>query len=82
MGFSREKIEDEWVAKVRLESLQWGVLINAILLILFTLLIYGPDYFTVLYINMFSALVLFVIRFNTILYVKPYLEKTAERRSV
>ena len=79
VGFSKEKIEDEWVAKVRLESLQWGVFLNSLLLILFTLFIYGGSYLTVVYINMFSAVVLFVLRFNTIIYIKPYFERRAER---
>jgi hypothetical protein len=82
VGFSQEKVEDEWVAEVRLESLQWGVLLNSFLLVLFTLFVYGGDYLTVVYVNMFSALVLFVLRFNMIIYVKPYFESKAERNNV
>ena len=34
VSFSREKIEDEYIAKLRLSSLLWAVLVNYILLLL------------------------------------------------
>src|SRR5688572_23349345 len=34
VAFSKEKIEDEWVSKIRLQSLQWGVYINSAILAL------------------------------------------------
>ncbi|PQA56087.1 hypothetical protein [Siphonobacter curvatus] len=73
VAFSKERKEDEWVAQVRLESLQWGVMINALLIILATLLVYNGAYLSILIYNVFTALAFFVIRFNWILYIKPLL---------
>lgn len=75
VAFSKEKIEDEWVSKIRLESLQWGVYINSAVLIIATIFIYGDHFLTVMTFNMFTVLVFFIIRFNYIIYVKPMLEK-------
>jgi hypothetical protein len=68
IAFSKEKYEDEFVGKVRLESLQWGVLVNAIILILCTLFIYGGTYFTVMVFNMFTPLLFFIGRFHYVMY--------------
>lgn len=66
--FSKEKNEDEFVGKVRLESLQWAVLVNTVILILCTLFIYGGTYLTVMVFNMFTPLVFFIGRFNYVMY--------------
>jgi hypothetical protein len=71
IAFSKEKIEDEWVSKIRLESLQWGVYINSFILILATLFVYELNYLTVMTFNMFTVLIFFIIRFNYLLYIKP-----------
>jgi hypothetical protein len=82
VAFSKEKIEDEFIAQTRLESLQWGVWLNAILLIVGTLVFYDEHYFSVMIFNMFTPLIFFVIRFSYIIYLKPRLEKTSERSTV
>lgn len=79
IAFSKEKIEDEFIAKTRLESLQWGVCLNTLLLIIGTLLFYDGYYFNVMIFNMFTPLIFFVIRFNYIIYLKPRFDKTSER---
>lgn len=68
IAFSKEKTEDEFVARVRLESLQWAVLVNAVILILCTIFIYGGTYFTVMVFNMFTPLIFFIGRFHYVLY--------------
>ncbi|MFT3825207.1 MAG: hypothetical protein QM731_14895 [Chitinophagaceae bacterium] len=68
IGFAREKHEDEFINKLRLESLQWAVLVNYILLIIATWVIYGFNYFDVMLYNMLTVLVIFVIRFHVVLY--------------
>jgi hypothetical protein len=48
VGFSKEKREDEFIAKLRLSSLLWSVWVNYILLLLGFLFIYGAAFFTVM----------------------------------
>lgn len=67
LAFSREKVEDEYIGKIRLESLQWAVLINYILLIIATWLIHGLGYIDVMTYNMLTVLVIFLIRFHYVL---------------
>ncbi|QHT71136.1 hypothetical protein GXP67_33025 [Rhodocytophaga rosea] len=74
VAFSKEKIEDEWVTKTRLESLQWGVYINSFLVLLSLVFFYGTDFLTVMTFNLFTVLLFFIIRFNFILYIKPSFE--------
>lgn len=70
IAFSEEKEEDEWVSKIRLESLQWGVYANYILLILAILFVYDMHFFEALVYNMYTILILFISRFNYVLRVK------------
>lgn len=81
VAFSKEKIEDEFVSKTRLESLQWGVIVNAILLVIGTLVVYDAAYWNVIIFNMFTPIIIFLIRFHYILYVKSGLENKGERRA-
>ena len=69
IAFSREKLEDEYINKIRLDSLLWAVIANYLLLMLTIIFIYGDPYFTILIYNMFTVLILFVARFNFILYL-------------
>lgn len=68
VAFSKVKTEDEFTSRIRLESLQWAVYINYGLLLLTFLLIYGDVFFNVLVYNLFTILVIFIIRFHWILY--------------
>ncbi len=68
VAFSREKTEDEFIARIRLESLVWATYVNYIILALSTILVYGMSYFWVLVLNMFTILLFFIIRFRWILY--------------
>ena len=67
VSFSREKIEDEYIAKLRLSSLLWAVLVNYILLLLCFIFVYGTGFLTVMVYNMFTVLIIFIIRFNYLL---------------
>ena len=64
IAFSREKVEDEFIGKMRLESLQWAVLINYILLIAATWLVHGFAYIDVMMYNMLTVLIIFIVRFH------------------
>ena len=64
VGFSKEKIEDEFIYKLRKDSLVWALIFNYVILLFATLFIYDFAFFDVLVFNMFTPLVFFVFRFN------------------
>ena len=68
VGFSKEKQEDEFIAKIRLSSLQWAVFVNYFLLLIAFLVVYDFSFLTIMVYNMFTVLVIFIVRFNYILY--------------
>lgn len=67
IAFAREKQEDEFISKIRLESLQWAVLVNYVLLIIATWLVYNASYIDVMMYNMLTVLLFFIIRFHLML---------------
>lgn len=64
VGFTKEKIEDEYIAKLRTESLIWAIVFNYAVLFLGVVFVYGLSFFQVLVFNMFTPLFFFIIRFN------------------
>lgn len=68
VGFSREKKEDEFIASIRYSSLQWAVIVNYAILIFLFLFVWGTSFMYVMIYNMFTVLIIFLIRFNYILY--------------
>ena len=68
VAFSRLKVEDEYISKIRLESLVWSVCVNFILLIVAIITIWGTDFFIVMEYNMVTILILFVLRFHYVLF--------------
>jgi len=64
VGFSRTLNEDEFIAKIRYESLVWAFYFNALMFVLCTWLVYGMSYFTVMIGNTFSTLLFFNLRFH------------------
>lgn len=68
IAFSKEKSEDEFISKIRLESLVWATYINYAILIITIIFIYDMIFFWVLVFNMFTVLIFFIIRFNWALY--------------
>ena len=64
VGFSREKVEDEYIYKLRKDSLVWAIITNYAVLLILTLIVYEMAYFHVLIYNMFTPLLFFIIRFN------------------
>lgn len=68
IAFSREKSEDEYISKIRLESLVWATYVNYSIVILAILFIYNFGFIWVLISNMFTILFFFIIRFNWTLY--------------
>ncbi|MCH8902305.1 MAG: hypothetical protein IIA45_00075 [Bacteroidetes bacterium] len=68
VAFSKEKNEDEYIAKIRLDSLLWATYLNYVLLVLAFIFIYGISFYMVMMFNMFTILVFFIVRFNLMLY--------------
>jgi len=64
LAFSKEKEEDEYISKIRLESLVWAVYINYGLLLIAFVLFYDEDFLSVMIYNMFTLLLFFNIRFQ------------------
>ncbi len=61
---SREKIEDEMVRQLRLNSLLVALYINYAVLILCSLFVYSLDFLYVMMYNMFTILFIFMIVFR------------------
>jgi hypothetical protein len=64
VAFSKEKSEDEYISKIRLESLVWAVYVNYAILLLSFLFIFDFSFLYVMIFNMFTVLWFFIIRFN------------------
>ncbi len=64
IAFSREKVEDEYIAKLRLDSLMLAVLGSYALLLVAIVFLYGFLFFYALVYNMYTVLILFIARFN------------------
>ena len=67
-SFCKEKIEDELISKIRLESLTMSLFISYGLVIISTFLIYNLSYMYVLVFNLFIILILFNLIFRYRLY--------------
>lgn len=67
IAFSKEKKEDEFIFKIRLESLLWATYINYATLIFTILFVYGGAGLWVLVFNVFTILIFFIIRFNWVI---------------
>jgi hypothetical protein len=68
VGFTKEKNEDEFIAKLRLSSLMWAVLVNYLVLLFAFAFIYNTAFLNVMLYNMFTVLLIFIARFHYILY--------------
>lgn len=64
IAFSKRAYEDEFIAKIRLESLVWATYVNYVVLIVAILFVFGMDFLWVLVFNMFTILIFFILRFN------------------
>ncbi len=78
VAFSSEKSEDEYIASLRLNSLQWAVLVNYLLLIVTFIFIYGVSFLNIMLYNMFTVLIIFIARVHYLLYKTNQLTKDDE----
>ena len=68
VAFSKEKQEDELISMIRLESLVWATYWNYAILLLGIVLVYDVAFLTVMVFNMFTILILFIIKYNWVLH--------------
>ena len=68
VAFSKEKHEDEYIQKIRLEALVWAVYFNYTIVILMIIFLYGIDFPIYLMYNLATLLIVFLIRYNWGLY--------------
>lgn len=66
--FSKEKDEDEYIASLRLNSLLWSVLVSYGILLFAFVFVFGFSFMYVMMYNMFTTLIIFIIRFNFVLF--------------
>ena len=67
VAFSQELDEDELISKIRLECLVWAIYWNYGILLVAFLFVYDISFYWFMVFNMFTPLLLFVIRFNWLL---------------
>lgn len=68
VSFAREKKDDEFISKKRLESLLWATIINYLILLFCFMFFYAIGFMYVMIFNMFTILILFILRFHYVLY--------------
>jgi len=66
VAFAKEKIEDEQIWQIRLDSLRWAIYINYIVLI--TSLVFINDTGHILELNLCVPLLFFIIRFRWVIF--------------
>lgn len=68
IAFAKEKIEDEFITRIRLDALLWAVYVNYAVLFVSFWLFYDFTFFWVMVINMYTILIIFILRFNLLLF--------------
>jgi hypothetical protein len=68
IAFSKEKIEDEQIAQLRLDSLQWAIYTNYCILIMCFFLVHGISLLSVVTFNILTPIVFFIVRFRWLIY--------------
>jgi hypothetical protein len=68
IAFSKEKTEDEFITRIRMESLVWATYVNYFILLLAIVFIYDMIFLWVLVFNMFTILFFFMVRYHWVLY--------------
>lgn len=66
--FAKEKNEDEYILKIRLDSLVWSIYINFTFLLLAIIFVFRDGFHNIMIYNMFMILILFIVRFYYILF--------------
>jgi uncharacterized BrkB/YihY/UPF0761 family membrane protein len=70
VGFSKEKIEDEYISSLRLKSVFWSLVFSYSIVFILFITVFGSLFLTVMILIMFLPLILYVFRFNYLLLKK------------
>ena len=70
VGFSKEKIEDEYISSLRLKSVFWSLIASYSIVFILFVTVFGSVFLTVMILIMFLPLVLYIFRFNYLLLKK------------
>lgn len=68
VGFSKEKVEDEFISSLRLSAVIWSLLVSYTIVLLLFITIFGTLFFTMMIIAMYLPLLLYIFRFQYLLY--------------
>jgi len=68
IAFSKEKIEDEQIAQLRLDSLRWAIYLNYAILLFSLIFTQGGNSKHFLTLNIWLPLLFFILRFQWVLY--------------
>ena len=68
IAFSKERVEDEMISRLRLDALQWSIYANYLILAIAMLTIYDGAFLNVMIYNMFTVLLVFIGRFRWLLH--------------
>ena len=75
IAFSRLRVEDEYTGAIRLRSLQIGVYGNYAVFVIGIFALYDANFLAVLFYNILTTLLLFIIVFNYNVHIKPRFSK-------
>lgn len=70
VGYSKEKIEDEYISSLRLRSVFWSLMVTYSIILILFLTLFGILFFTTMIIIIFLPLILYIFRFNYLLLKK------------
>ena len=68
VAFSKEKNEDEYIAKIRMESLIWATYVTFAVQIFCLLFFYNFTFLWSMIVNLFTILIVFIARYYFIIY--------------
>jgi IS4 transposase len=68
IAFSKEKIEDEHIIQLRLDSLRWAIYLNYAILLFTLVFTQSSDTKHILLLNIWLPLLFFIFRFRWVLY--------------
>jgi IS4 transposase len=68
IAFSKEKIEDEQIVQLRLDSLRWAIYLNYAILLFSLIFTRGSDSKHILMLNIWLPLLFFILRFQWVMH--------------
>lgn len=68
VGFSKEEKEDEFISSLRLSAVLWSMLVSYVIVLLLFLTVFGFLFLTLMAVALFLPLLLYIARFQFLLY--------------